>query len=128
MAQDIVGSHMPEFPTSGTPSAGASTKGYGENGYQGPSSLTPNQARRVSKQLADLSKPDAGLAAIAASGIKCGQPTETWQKRAVSAAPIKAAPTMKNPNASPAKIPSKLSYGPDVPPSVKPAKLGIFRR
>jgi hypothetical protein len=129
MAQDIVGSKMPEFPTSGTPSAGASTKGYGENGYQGPSSLSPGEARRVSKQLADLSKPDAALADIAASGVHCDQSALNWQQRPQSAKPGKPTANMKRQQTGTiGKLPSSLGYGPAVAPSVKPAKLGIFKR
>jgi hypothetical protein len=120
MPTDIVGSKIKTFPSEQTQ---VSTRGYGENGYAGPSSLTPAQARAVSRTYASLATdtPDLKL-----PGVK------DWQTRTVSAKPFKPANTMHNPNASPAKIPATTQRGSIhaqmVKQSVKPAKRGNAKR
>jgi hypothetical protein len=114
MATEIIASKEPEFASE----VGQSTRGYGQNGYAGASSLTPSQARKVSKTYASLASDSMNITANASN----------VQMRKISASAIKASPTMKNPNSSPAKIPNKLSFGAPVPPSVKPAKPGNAKR
>jgi hypothetical protein len=78
MPTDILGSKMKDFPTDYATGHEASTRGYGDNAYQGPSSLTPNQARKVSKQYADLATKTPDLKADASN----------VQMRTISAKPI----------------------------------------
>jgi hypothetical protein len=129
MAQDIVGSKMQDFTS---PNAGESVplsnRGYGQNGSNLPSSLTPGQARKVSKTFESLSRPDAALSDIAARGVHCDQSALKWQQRPQSAKPGKPSVGMHDPNANNGKVPSSLSYGGAVKPSTTKAKMGIFRR
>jgi hypothetical protein len=82
MSTDIVGSKM-------APEAFA-----GQNGDPQASSLLPGEQPRRSSVAKKIMK---GTEVSAAPG--------DWQTRPVSAAPIAASPTMKNPNASPARVP-----------------------
>jgi hypothetical protein len=50
-----------------------------------------------------------------------------WQQRKISAAPLRPAHAQRSPNTR-VVIPQKLSYGAPVRPSVRPSKLGIFKR
>jgi hypothetical protein len=118
MPTDIVGSKTKDFPDSYATGHEPSTRGYGDNGYQGPSSIQIGQVPKVSKQYASLATKTPN---INADGDK------DWQKRKISTAPIKSSPTMRNPNASPAKVPTTL-LSRSVPPSVQPAKKGSYKR
>jgi hypothetical protein len=86
----------------------------GQNGGLNPSVI------KIGEELPRSTVAKSIMAANNAKGMtRPDQPD--WQTRKISAAPIKASPTMKNPNASPAKIPDALNRG-SVKPSVKPAK------
>ena len=76
-----------------------STRGYGQNGFAGPSSVTPGKARAISKTYASIATPDVDISATAGQG---------FQTRTVSTAPMKTTPGMKSPSA-PAKVPGKIA-------------------
>jgi hypothetical protein len=89
MAQDIVGSHF-------APDAFA-----GQNGDNTPSSLLPGQTVKRGKDAKSIMK-----------GTEVTVQTAEWQTRKVSAAQkVPTTPGMKNPNASPAKIPATTNRG-----------------
>ena len=113
MATDVVGSREPEFASEQNQK---STRGYGQNGYSGPSSVTPGKARAISKTYASLATDTMNVR------VNPGD----WQTRKISAAPIKSSPTMRNPNAAPAKIPNVLNRGGR--PSTVAAKAGNAKR
>jgi hypothetical protein len=70
---------------------------YGMSGDPNPSSLLPNQK---------VKRGSVGKSIMRGTDVTVPAGTQT---RTVSAKPIKSSPTMKNPNASPVKIPSKVS-------------------
>jgi hypothetical protein len=93
----------------------------GQNGGLNPSSI------RIGEELPRSTVAKSIMAANNAKGAT--KPNEPdWQNRKISNAAIKMKCGMKNPNASPAKIPSKLSFGSPVSPSVAPAKTGTYKR
>jgi hypothetical protein len=109
MAQDIVGSKMPTFPSQHKKQkfyrgATANDSGYGENGYTGPSSVQP--AGRKAANLSDLDtappKGDAVLDAL----IDGGKADISGQTRTVSAAPLTPSYGMKAPARGP-QVPAK---------------------
>ena len=104
---------MPDFASD----VKISNVGYGQNGYNGPSSLTPAQARKVSKTYASLASDSTNATAA------------PWadQTRTISAKPIKTTPTMRSRNGEGGKIPTSLNRG-SVKPSVKPARKGNMAR
>jgi len=112
MPTDIVGSREPEFASD----VKISNVGYGQNGYNGPSSLTPAQARKVSKTYASIATATPDIKADASN----------VQARKISAKPIKAHPGTKGPSTG-AKVPTTL-LSRSVPPSVQPAKRGNAKR
>lgn len=112
MPQDILGSKIPTFASDQVPS---STRGYGQNGSAVSPSQPLNKTRAISKNFSDISPP----AVSAAPG--------SWQTRTISAKALKASPGMRDPNASPAKVPNALNRG-TVAPSVKPAPRGNAKR
>jgi hypothetical protein len=117
MPTEIIGSRMPDFASE---QSQVSTRGYGQNGSPTPSSLTPGQARKVSKTYASLATDTPNINSETASNV---------QMRTISAKALKPSPTMKNPNASPTKIPTSLSYGGSVVrPSSVPARRGNAKR
>lgn len=94
MATDIVGSKQPTFPSDAKPS----NAGYGQNGFQGPSSDLPGQ-----HTTSGFLPVDAGLAGIIGDekadmndSYRAGR--GDWQTRTISAAPIAPHPGMKSPN------------------------------
>lgn len=111
---DVVGSKMPTFASEQTQK---SNRGFGQNGYSGSSSVPPKQGRAISKTYAGLATDTMNVT------VSPGD----WQTRTISAKPTKASPTMRNPNASPAKVPTTL-LSRSVPPSVQPAKKGSYNR
>ena len=112
----IVGSRMDTFASE---QLQPSTKGYGQPGYGGPSSLTPGQARKVSKSYAALATP------IVLPSDAPGK----WQTRQVSAKPMKPKAGMVRQTSNTMNtLPTSLSYGAPVPKSVKPAKRGTYSR
>jgi hypothetical protein len=94
---------------------------YGMNGSAQPSSIragdAPIKRGTIAKSI---------MAANKANFIPPDVPD--WQQRKISAAPLRPAHAQRAPN-SRVTIPQRLSYpGAPVHPSVKPAKLGIFKR
>jgi hypothetical protein len=93
MATEIFGSKEKTFASEQTQS---STRGYGQNG----SAVSPVQpigaAKKISKTYASLATPDVNISATANEG---------FQTRTVSSKPYPTTPSMRNPNASPAKVP-----------------------
>jgi hypothetical protein len=92
MSTLVVGSKEAEFASEQTQS---SLRGFGQNGYGGASSEPIGKARKISKTYSRLAS-EVNVSATAGEG---------FQTRTVSAAPIKTTPGMKNPNASPARVP-----------------------
>jgi hypothetical protein len=92
---------------------------YGQNGQDTPSSIqigTPIKRSLVAQSIVE--ENHAKLPS---------EKAPDWQTRKIDASPIRPAPTMKNPNKSPAKIPGAL-LSRSVPPSVKPATKGDYKR
>lgn len=109
MAIDVTGSHM------------RSDAFYGQNGSAQPSSIRPGDPPIKRSQVAQ-----SIMAENNAKGMpKPDQPD--WQMRKINAAPIKASPTMHDPNKG-EKVPSSLNYGAPVKPSTVPAAKGNFKR
>ena len=111
MAIQVVGSHM------------RTDAFYGQNGSAQPSSIRPGDP--------PIKRSEVAQSIVEANHAKVPAPNAPdWQTRTVSAKPIKASPTMKNPNASPAKIPDRLSrgLGPGARPSSVPAAKGNAKR
>lgn len=101
MTTDIVGSKQPQFASEAKPD----NSGYGQNGFQGPSSDLPGK-RTTSGFLPE----DAGIQGIIGDtkadmndSYRAGR--GDWQTRTVSAAPIAAHPGMKSPNKVTDKVP-----------------------
>jgi hypothetical protein len=109
MATDIVGSRM------------RSDAFYGQNGSAQPSSIRPGDPAIKRSQVAE-----SILAANNARGMTKPDAPD-WQTRKISAAPIKASPTMRSRSGEGGKIPTSLNRG-VVAPSVKPAKAGAMKR
>jgi hypothetical protein len=85
MAIDVVGSKF------------APEAKYGQNGDDSPSSLLPGKK--------DIKRSTFAKSIIAGDGSVSPNPGD-WETRPISAAPIKPSPTMRDPNANPAKVPS----------------------
>jgi hypothetical protein len=98
----------------------------GQNGGLNPSAIQTNGKDFQGKPLPYSTVAQSIKRANKAQFIPPDDPT--WQNRKVSAAPIKPACGMRDPNANNGKVPSSLSYGGAVKPSSVKAKLGIFRR
>jgi hypothetical protein len=83
--------------------------GYGQNGYQGPSSDLPGQSTRADRDF----------------GLPTDPSTETgdWQTRRVSAEPYKTTPTMRSRSGEGGKIPDA-----NVRRATKQAAPGSFQR
>jgi hypothetical protein len=90
MAELIVGSKMPEFPSNAKPD----NSGYGENGFSGPSSDMPGDKPTVSGFL-----PQATIPSRTSDG------TADWQTRKLADGNVPIHPGMKSP-AAPGKIPA----------------------
>jgi len=90
--QDILGSKLP------------ADNAYGQNGYSGASSDLPGQRTQISKKFAP---PDASAKIVGDRGVA------GWQTRDVSTLGKGAKPKTtyghRDVNASPAKVPGKLS-------------------
>lgn len=89
----------------------------GQNGGLNPSFIRPGEK---------LPRSTVAKSIMAADGSVTAAPWE-GQTRTISAKPIKSSPTMKNPNANPAKVPTTL-LSRSVPPSTVPAKRGNAKR
>jgi hypothetical protein len=113
MPTEIVGSREKEFASE---QSQVSTRGYGQNGYQGPSSVTPGKGRAISKTYAGLATDTMNVS------VKPGD----FQTRTVSSKQYATTPGMKKPDAS-AKVPTSLNRG-SVKPSTVPAKRGNAKR
>jgi hypothetical protein len=99
----------------------------GQNGGLNPSAIQTNGKDFQGKPLPYSTVAQSIKATNKAQFIPEDDPT--WQNRKVSAAPIKATAGMKRQQTGTiGTLPKSLGYGPDVPQSVKPAKLGIFKR
>lgn len=106
MAVDIVGSKQPQFASQAKPN----NSGYGQNGFQGPSSDLPGD-RTTSGFLPE----DAGIKGIIgdaksdlADNYRAGR--GNWQTRTVSAQPITPSNTMHSPNKDADKVPTANSH------------------
>jgi hypothetical protein len=98
----------------------------GQNGGLNPSSIQTNGRDFQAKPLPYSTVAQSIKAKNKAQFIPPDDPT--WQNRKVSAAPIKPACGMHDPNANTGKVPSSLGYGAPVKPSSTKAKPGIFKR
>lgn len=101
MAVDIVGSKQPQFASQAKPTS----QGYGQNGFQGPSSDLPGQ-RTTSGFLPD----DEGIKGIIGDtkadmndSYRAGR--GNWQTRTVSAQPMTPSNGMKSPNKAADTVP-----------------------
>jgi hypothetical protein len=92
MATDIVGSREKTFASEQTQN---STRGFGQNGFAGPSSTTPGKARAISKTYAGLATDVVDVSATAGEG---------FQTRTVSAKPYPTHPGTKGPSTG-ARVP-----------------------
>jgi hypothetical protein len=97
MATDILGSKEKTFASEQTQS---STRGYGQNGYAGSSSEPISTAKKISKTYSRLATDVVNPSVVAGEG---------FQTRTVSAQPYPTTPSMRNPNAAPAKVPAATS-------------------
>ena len=68
---------------------------YGQNGSDMPSSILPGETIKRSS-----------IAKKLGAGAPVSTDPGNWETRNISAKPIAPSPTMRNPNASPAKIPA----------------------
>lgn len=76
--------------------------GYGQNGWQGASSVTPGQSQPHMNGVADHA-----MEAVIADGVRA----DNYQTRTIDAAPYPTHPGHHNPNADPVKIPSATYRG-----------------
>jgi hypothetical protein len=93
MSEQIIASKIPTFASEQTQK---STRGFGQNGYTGPSSVTPGQARTISKQMADVSPPTCVIPA-------------NKQTRDAGKSKLATTPTMHSPNKAGDKVPGVSS-------------------
>ena len=121
MAIDVVGSKQPTFPSQAKPD----NSGYGENGFQGPSSDLPGK-RTTSGFLPE----DEGIKGIIGDvkadmndAYRAGR--GNWQTRTISAEPITPHPGMKSPNKATDKMNSADSLR---RASTRPASRTDFQR
>jgi hypothetical protein len=123
MAVDVVGSRAPQFPSQAKPD----NTGYGQNGFQGPSSDLPGK-RTVSGFLPE----DAGIQGIIGDtkadmndSYRAGR--GDWQTRTVSAAPYTPHSGMKSPNKAGETVPPSTGDNRNRPVT-RPASRTDFQR
>jgi hypothetical protein len=96
MAEEIVGSRFKDFPSADseytTDQVPKSTRGYGQNADPTPSSLSPSQARKVSKNASSLTNGPVTLP----SDYQARQINAPgWETRPVKSEPFKPSFGMK---------------------------------